>query len=92
MLDYDAGTGVERTEGGGSILLNSKLARGWEAEALYVAMFNRTDYMFRPKLIWSASKSWRVAFGMDIFGGDSSGLFGRYADRDRVYTEARWSF
>lgn len=92
MLDYDSRTGVERTEGGASILLNTKLARSWEGEALYVGMLNRTDYMFRPKLIWSASRNWRVAFGVDIFGGSSSGLFGRYADRDRVYTEARLSF
>ena len=29
---------------------------------------------------------------LDAFGGGSTGLFGRYADRDRVYTEARWTF
>ncbi|WP_374262853.1 DUF1302 family protein [Zoogloea sp.] len=92
MLDYDPRTGAERTEGGASVLLNTKLGNGLEAEALYVSMLNRNDYMVRPKLIWSASKSWRVVLGVDAFGGSSTGMFGRYADRDRVYTEARWSF
>jgi len=92
MLAYDSRTGLERTDDGASILLNTKLAKGWEAEALYVSMLKRTDYMLRPKVVWSASRSWRLAFGVDIFGGQESGLFGRYADRDRVYTEARWSF
>ena len=92
MLDYDARTGFERTEGGASVLVGTRLAKNWQAEALYVSMLNRNDYMFRPKLIWSANKSTRVVFGVDAFGGAANGIFGRYADRDRVYTEARWSF
>jgi hypothetical protein len=91
-FDHDAGTGQDRTEGGASVLLGTKLARAWEAEALLVSMLNRTDYMFRPKVTWSASRSWRVVFGVDVLGGKPTGLFGRYDDRDRVYTEARWSF
>jgi hypothetical protein len=55
-------------------------------------MLNRTDYMFRPKVTWSASRSWRLVFGVDVLGGKPTGLFGRYDDRDRIYTEARWSF
>ncbi|MBS0346317.1 MAG: hypothetical protein JSR69_07620 [Proteobacteria bacterium] len=92
MLDHDPFTGLERTEAGGSILLNTKITKAWEAEALLVSMFSRTDYMFRPKVIWSASKSWKMTFGADIFGGKPEGLFGRYDQQDRVYTEARWYF
>lgn len=92
MLSYDSRTGFEHTEGGASVLIGSKIAPHWQAEALYVSMLNRNDYMFRPKLIWSAYKNWRVVFGVDAFGGPANGVFGRYADRDRVYTEARWSF
>jgi len=92
MLDYNPATGFERTEGGASVMVVTRLAKAWEAEALYVSMLNRNDYMFRPKLIWAANKSTRVVFGIDAFGGSSTGLFGRYADRDRVYTEARWTF
>jgi hypothetical protein len=91
-FDHDAGTGLDRTEGGASILLRSAVTRSWEAEALLVSMLNRTDYMFRPKVTWSASRSWRLVFGVDVLGGKPTGLFGRYDDRDRIYTEARWSF
>jgi hypothetical protein len=27
-------------------------------------------------------KNWRVTFGVDVFGGKPTGLFGRYSDRD----------
>lgn len=91
-IDHDAGIGLNRTEDGVSLLLNTKLGRAWEAEALLVSSIVRTDFMFRPKVIWSASRNLRMAFGVDSFGGKSSGLFGQYADRDRIYTEARWSF
>ena len=91
-FDYDPAIGLDRVEDGASILLNTKLTRGWEAEMLYVSMLKRTDFMFRPRVIWSAAKDLRVAFGVDAFGGDTAGVFGRYSGRDRVYTEARWSF
>ncbi len=55
-------------------------------------MLKRTDFMLRARVIWSAGKNWRLVFGADVFGGDATGAFGRYSDRDRVYTEARWSF
>ena len=66
----------------------------WLPQPLRTAVehLKRTDFMFRPRVIWSASKSWRLVFGADVFGGDATGAFGRYSDRDRVYTEARWSF
>lgn len=91
-FDYDPAIGLDRVEDGASILLNTKLTRGWEAEMLYVSMLKRTDFMFRPRVIWSAAKDLRVAFGVDAFGGDTAGVFGRYSGRDRVYAEARWSF
>lgn len=90
--NHDPSIGSERTEGGASILLNTRVTQAWEAEALLVSMLNRTDFMFRPKVRWSAAKNLRVVFGVDVFGGKPTGLFGRYDDRDRVYTEARWSF
>lgn len=90
--NYDASTGLERTEDGASLLLGTRLTHSLETEALLVSMLNRRDYMFRPKLKWAAAKNLKVTFGVDIFGGKSNGLFGRYDDSDRVYTEARWSF
>ena len=91
-FDHNPAIGLDRVEDGASILLNTKLATAWEGEVLYVSMLKRTDFMLRPRVIWSASKNWRLVFGADVFGGDATGAFGRYSDRDRVYTEARWSF
>ena len=90
--NHEPATGLERTEDGASILVGTRIASGWETEALLVSMLNRTDYMFRPKLKWAAGKNLKVTFGVDVFGGKQNGLFGRYDDSDRVYTEARWSF
>ena len=91
-LDFDPRIGQDRIEGGASVLLNTKLSNNWEAEALFVSSVNRTDFMFRPKLVWSASRNLKVVFGVDSFGGQSTGLFGMYDTRDRAYTQARWSF
>ena len=33
-----------------------------------------------------------MATGVDIFEGPATGLFGAFDDKDRVYTEARYSF
>jgi hypothetical protein len=43
--------------GRASILLNTRLTQAWEAEALLVSMLKRTDFMFRPKVIWSAART-----------------------------------
>ena len=36
--------------------------------------------------------NWWLALGVDIFGGDSIGLFGRFDDSDRVYGNLRYTF
>jgi hypothetical protein len=48
--------------------------------------------MIRPRLAWTPVQNLSIAFGVDIFNGDRNGLFGRYADKDRAYTEVRYSF
>ncbi|WP_374487592.1 DUF1302 family protein [Zoogloea sp.] len=89
---HDSLTGYDKVEQGGSLFLSSKLGRGWEAETLLVAGFNRTDYMFRPKLIWTPKPNWRVSFGLDILGGKPQGAFGTYDASDRVYAQVRWAY
>lgn len=74
------------------MFLSSKLGRGWETETLLVTGFNRTDYMFRPKLIWTPKPNWRVSFGLDIFGGKPQGVFGTYDAHDRIYAQVRWAY
>lgn len=89
---HDPGLFLDRFENGASVLLNGKLWHKLEAQALMIHSLNRSDWMFRPRLSWNFEKNWRWAVGADIFGGQSTGLFGRFNHNDRVYTELRFSF
>ncbi len=79
-------------ESGASVLLDFKLGNNVEGRALLVHSLNRNDWLFRPKVSWNFEKNWRLAVGADIFGGPLTGLFGRYDNNDRVYTDLRYSF
>ncbi|WP_211091372.1 DUF1302 family protein [Pseudothauera rhizosphaerae] len=79
----------DRHEGGMTFLVNRSFGDALEAELLYVASLNRSDYMLRPKLVWRIAPEWRGVFGADLFGGRTDGIFGRYDERDRVYIELR---
>jgi hypothetical protein len=89
---YDPGIFSDRVENGASVLLNGKVWKKLEAQALLIHSLNRSDWMFRPRLSWNFQRNWRWAVGADIFGGAPTGLFGRFDQNDRVYTELRYSF
>jgi hypothetical protein len=72
--------------------VSTKLTAALSAEVLFVSSLNRSDWMLRPKLIWSMAPNWRLVAGIDAFGGSPTGLFGQFNSRDRVYTEVRYSF
>ena len=82
----------EKHENGFSILLNGKLASRVEAQVLWIASLNRTDWLLRPNLTWSLEKNLRLRLGVDIFKGQALGLFGQFNNQDRAYTELRYSF
>ena len=92
FFDHDPDIVPKRHEPGGSILLNRKLSERLEAEVLWITSFARDDWMLRPKLAWSFRPNWRLIFGLDVFHGPPLGLFGQFDNRDRVYTELRYSF
>jgi hypothetical protein len=92
FFDHDPDIVPKRHEPGGSILVNWKLAPRLEGEVLWIASLVRNDWMLRPKLVWSFDPNWRLIFGADIFHGPPLGLFGQFDNRDRVYTELRYSF
>jgi hypothetical protein len=89
---HDRDSFSDQVENGASILLSGKLWRKLEAQALLIHSLNRSDWMFRPRLSWQFEKNWRWALGGDVFGGEPTGLFGRFENNDRVYTELRFSF
>lgn len=92
FLDYDRATGYDRQETGISLLANAKFDDSWQAEALLVALTNRRDWMFRPKLVHMLTPNLRWQLGADVFGGTSGVLFGRFDHSDRIYSELRLSF
>lgn len=82
----------DRRENGYSVLLNSKFFNNWEAQALFISSANRTDWLFRPRVTWGFERNWRLIVGTDVFKGPQLGMFGRYDQQDRVYSEVRYSF
>lgn len=89
---HDPALVTDKLEQGASILLNGKIWHNVEAQALLIHSLNRSDWMFRPRLSWNFERNWRAALGADVFGGQPTGLFGRFDQSDRVYTELRYSF
>jgi hypothetical protein len=82
-----------RIESGASLLASTKLFNDKvEPELLMIQSLNRLDYMTRFKINWSFAKDWRFVAGAAFFGGKKLGLFGQFGNRDRVFTEIRYSF
>jgi hypothetical protein len=92
FFDHDPNILSEKRENGYSLYLNKKLGSKWEAQATLIASLNRTDGLFRPRVQWNFEKNWRLLAGFDFFKGPPLGMFGRYANRDRFYSEVRYSF
>lgn len=91
-FNYDPYNISDRHENGYTLLLNNKFFNKWEAQALFIASQNRTDWLFRPRLTWNVERNWRLIFGADVFKGPPTGFFGRYDQQDRIYSEIRYSF
>ncbi len=91
-FSYDSDLIADERENGLSLLLNRKFGDNLEAQALWITSTNRTDWLFRPRVMWNFERNWRLAVGADIFKGPPLGLFGRYDSQDRVYSEVRYSF
>ena len=81
---------------GGAQLCFHALARALSPahEVQVVAQWrdNRTDWLLRPRVTWNFERNWRLAIGADIFDGPPLGMFGQYDNRDRLYSEVRYSF
>jgi hypothetical protein len=92
FFDHNPDIVPERRENGYSLYLNKKFGGNWEAQATWIASLNRTDWLFRPRVQWNFERNWRLLVGADIFKGPPLGMFGQYSNRDRVYSEVRYSF
>ncbi|HXE41205.1 MAG TPA: DUF1302 family protein [Azonexus sp.] len=92
FFSYNQDIISDRRENGYSLLLNNKFFTNWEAQALFISSANRPDWLFRPRLSWNFERNWRLLIGADVFKGPPLGMFGRYDQQDRVYSEVRYSF
>jgi hypothetical protein len=92
FFDHDPDILLKQFESGYSAYLTKELTSELEAQFLFISSLERSDWMVRPKLIWKFEKNWRLTTGIDAFNGPPFGLFGRFANRDRVYAEVRYSF
>ena len=91
--NYDSAMSEKRVESGASLYLSTKLLDGKvEPQLLAIASLNREDWLVRPRVVWNVGADWRVAAGADLFGGSPLGLFGRFDNKDRLYTELRYTF
>lgn len=90
--DHDADNLFDRFESGVSLYASAEFNSKIDGEILMISGLNRSDWMLRPKVTWDLSSNWWLAVGVDIFGGDSIGLFGRFDDSDRVYGNVRYTF
>ncbi len=89
---HDADLIYDQHESGYSLRVNHKITDKLEAQMDWIASVNRTDWLMRPRVTWNFERNWRLAVGADVFKGPPLGLFGQYNNRDRVYSEVRYSF
>jgi hypothetical protein len=93
FADHDPGLIPDSTESGFSLLFSTQaLHPKLEPKLLFIRSLNRNDWLAQFKLTWRQDGNWRLAMGADIFGGVSSGLFGQFDNKDRIYTEVRYNF
>jgi len=91
--NHDPGIVPNKTESGISFLLSTQaLHPKLEPKMLLVKSLNRNDWFAQLKLTYKLDGNWRMATGADIFTGRNTGLFGQFNNKDRVYTEVRYSF
>jgi hypothetical protein len=84
---------VVRNDGfGASIFVSTKWTDALEPQILWLQNFDHAGGLVRPRLNWMAAKNATIAFGVDVFVGPGDGFFGRYNNRDRVYSEIRYDF
>lgn len=93
FTNHDPDILLRRVESGASLFASTKLFHEKvEPELLLIHSLNRLDWMARFKINWYFAKDWRLVTGTAFFGGKELGLFGRFAQKDRVFAELRYSF
>lgn len=91
--DHDPDMIPDRWESGASVYYSTKLMAGrLEPEILLIHSLNRSDWLARPRLGWNFTQDLKLSVGVDVLNGPPTGLFGRYTQNDRLWSELRVSF
>ncbi len=91
--DHDPNIFQKQFETGLSVYASTKIANEkLEPTALFIYSTTHKDYMLRLMLNWYPTQNLSLIFGTDILNGTAIGLFGRFDQTDRVYSEVRYSF
>jgi hypothetical protein len=77
---------------GVSAQISGKVTPTLEPQLLWMQTFGGGGGLIRPRVNWTPIRNTVIGVGVDIFTGPDDGLFGRYNNRDRVYTEVRYDF
>jgi hypothetical protein len=77
---------------GASALISGKITPTIEPQLLWIQTFGGGGGLIRPRVNWTPLRNTVIGVGVDIFTGPDDGFFGRYNNRDRVYTEVRYDF
>jgi hypothetical protein len=92
FFDHDPDLLPKRRETGYSLYVTHDLPNRTQAQLLFISSIDRQDWMLHPRVQWNFEKNWRLVSGIALFQGPPVGFFGRFANRDRLYTELRYSF
>jgi hypothetical protein len=49
-------------------------------------------YVAQARTTWKPDDSWAYTAGVDVFGGERTGVFGRFRDKDRLWFELKYRF
>jgi hypothetical protein len=77
---------------GVSAMISGKVTATIEPQLLWIQTFGGGGGLIRPRVNWTPVRNTMIGVGVDIFTGPDDGFFGRYNNRDRVYTEVRYDF
>ncbi len=83
---------VDAGDFGASLLVSAKITAALEPSVQWIQTFGGGGSLIRPRVNWYPVRNLTLSLGSDIFTGNQNGFFGRYANRDRAYLEARYAF
>ena len=89
---HDADIIPRRVNTGASLFVSTPITPKLTFEVLLASSLDQSDWMLRPKLLWTPATNWLLSAGVDALGGVATGVFGQFHRSSRVWANARYSF